>query len=62
MALGLCAACFAAVCLGERINLTLLLHKVIKAAKRIFGAPDFHYYAIADGIAAILERTSKGPL
>lgn len=62
VALVLCAAYFAAVCLGETINLTLLLHKVIKASKRIFGVPAFHYYAIADGIAAILSRTSKGPL
>ncbi len=62
VALVLCAAYFAAVYLGETINLTSLLHKVIRASKRIFGAPDFHYYAIADGIAAILERTSKGPL
>ena len=62
VALVLCSAYFAAVCLGETINLTLLLHKVIKASKRIFGVPAFHYYAIADGIAAILERTSKGPL
>ena len=53
---------FAAVCLGEGLNLRALTHKVIRASKRIFGAPDFHYYAIADGIAAILERTSKGPL
>ena len=30
--------------------------------KVAFGVPAFHYYAIADGIAAILERTSKGPL
>ncbi len=42
--------------------LTLLLCKVIKASKRIFGAPAFHYYAIAAGITAILARTSKGPL
>jgi hypothetical protein len=62
VALVLCAAYFAAVCLGETINLTLLLHKVIKASKRIFGVPQFHYYAIADGIAAILRRCSKGPL
>ncbi len=48
----LCAACFAAVCLGEGLNLRALTHKVIRAAKRIFGSPDFHCCAIADGIAA----------
>jgi hypothetical protein len=62
VALVLCAAYFAAVHLGEGLNLRALTHKVIRAAKRIFGAPDFHYYAIADGIAAILSRCSKGPL
>ncbi len=62
VALALCAAYFGAVHLGERVNLTLLLHKAIRAAKRIFGAPDFHYYATADGVSAILSRASKGPL
>ena len=62
VALVLCAAYFASVHLGEGLNLRALTHRVIKAAKRIFGAPAFHYYAIADGIAAILSRTSKGPL
>ena len=40
------------------MNLALLLHKVIKASKHIFGVPQFHYYAVADGIAGILARTS----
>jgi len=62
VALVLCAAYFAAVHLGEGSNLRALAHNVIKASKRIFGVPVFHYYAIADGIAAILRRSSKGPL
>jgi hypothetical protein len=62
VALALCAAYFAAVHLGEGLNLQVLTHKVIRAAKRIFGVPAFHYYAIADGIAAILSHCSKGPL
>jgi hypothetical protein len=62
VALVLCAAYFAAVHLGEGLNLRALTHGVIRAAKRIFGVPAFHYYAIANGIAAILSRTSKGPL
>ena len=40
------------------MNLTLLLHKVIKASKHILGVPQFRDYAVADGIAAILARTS----
>ena len=62
VALVLCAAYFAAIHLGEGSTLRALTHTVIKAAKRIFGVPAFHYYAIADGIAAILRRCSKGPL
>ena len=62
VALVLCAAYFAAVHLGEALHLRALTHNVIRAAKRIFGVPDFHYHAIADGIAAILSRCSKGPL
>jgi hypothetical protein len=62
VALVLCAAHFAAVHLGEGGSLRALTRTVIRAAKHIFGVPDFHYYAIADGIAAILKRSSKGPL
>ena len=62
VALVLCVAYFAAIHLGEGLSLRALTHNVIKAPKRIFGAPVFHYYAIADGIAAILRRCSKGPL
>jgi hypothetical protein len=61
-ALVLCAAYFAAVYLGESLKLQVLTRRVLKAAKRFFGVPDFHYYALADGIAAILSRSSKGPL
>ncbi len=31
-------------------------------AKRIFGVPDFRYYALADGVSTILGRIGKGPL
>jgi len=27
--------------------------------KRLFGVPDFHYYAIADGIARLFNRCGK---
>lgn len=62
VALVLCAAYFAAVYLGESLKLHVLARRVLKAAKRFFGTPEFHYYALADGIAAILSRSSKGPL
>jgi hypothetical protein len=61
-ALVLCAAYFASVYLGESLKLQVLTRRVLKAAKRFFGVPEFHYYALADGIAAILSRSSKGPL
>jgi len=32
----------------------------MKTAKRIFGIPDFRFYALADGIGKILDRTDKG--
>jgi len=41
VALVLCSAYFAAVHLGEGSNLQALVHKVLGAAKRIFGAPAF---------------------
>ena len=31
-----------------------------QASKRIFGIPDFGYYAIADGIRELLHRYDKG--
>lgn len=35
--------------------LTLPGH-ILRAAKRVFGIPDFHYYAIADGLMSIFMR------
>jgi hypothetical protein len=31
----------------------------LKASKRIFGIPDFRYYAIADGIRELLHRYNR---
>jgi DDE family transposase len=61
MALVLAAVHFAAVHLGTRPKLEIMAVHIIKAAKRIFGVPDFRYYALADGIGKILDRTDKGP-
>jgi hypothetical protein len=58
----LAAAFFAAVHLGENFQLSVLTRHVTRLAKRFFGVPDFHYYALADGIAALLARCGKGPL
>lgn len=59
-ALVLAAAYFAAVYLGTRAKMTILTLNVLKAAKRIFGIPDFRYYALADGIREILTSGGKG--
>jgi hypothetical protein len=62
MALVLASSYFAAVYLGIRAKLQILTAHVLKAAKRIFGIPDFRYYAIADGIRELLNRHNKGIL
>jgi hypothetical protein len=61
-ALVLASSYFAAVYLGMRAKLEILTAHVLKAAKRIFGIPDFRYYAIADGIRELLNRHNKGIL
>lgn len=58
----LAASYFAAVWLGKKTRLNILALHTVHAAKRIFGIPDFRYYALADGIKAIFKRTGKGPL
>lgn len=59
VALVLAAAYFSAAWLGESLKLTVLATRVLKAAKRFFGVPDFHYCALADGIAVLLSRLGK---
>jgi len=58
----LAASYFAAVWLGTKAKLNILAMHAMKAAKRIFGIPDFRYYALADGIKTIFKRIGKGPL
>lgn len=58
----LAAAYFAAVWLGTRTKLNILAMHALNAAKRLFGIPDFRYYALADGISSIFKRIGKGPL
>lgn len=62
MGLVLAASFFAAVYLGFRAKMHILVAHVFKASKRIFGIPDFRYYAIADGIKELLNRYNKGIL
>lgn len=59
VALTLAAAYFAAVWLGEKLRLTVLCRRVAKLAKRFFGVPEFHYYALADGIRTLFARLGR---
>lgn len=55
-ALVIAAAYFAAVWLGESLKLAVLASRVSRVAQRFFGVPEFHYYALADGIGVLLAR------
>jgi len=54
MALVLAVAYFAMVYLGIKTKLRVLACHVLKAARRLFGIPDFRFYALADGIREFL--------
>lgn len=59
VALTLAAAYFAAAWLGEKLRLAVLCRRVAKLAKRFFGVPEFHYYALADGIRTLFARLGR---
>ena len=59
MALIMAVAYFAAVYLAVGIKLRVLAIHVLKGAKRLFGIPDFRFYAIADGIREFLFSQKK---
>ncbi|MBI5750459.1 MAG: transposase [Nitrospinae bacterium] len=56
MPLVLAASYFASVILDTESKLKVAAGYVLRAAKRLFGVPDFHYYAIADGLTSIFMR------
>jgi hypothetical protein len=51
---------FVSVWIGTKVKLEILASHVLQAAKRLFGIPDFRYYAISDGIKNILSRAGQG--
>jgi hypothetical protein len=53
-ALVMVAAYFACVYLEKTVKLKILLQRIYQSAKRIYGIPEFRYYALADGIKQIL--------
>ncbi|HQF98887.1 MAG TPA: transposase [Candidatus Aminicenantes bacterium] len=52
---------FTAVYLGIRIKLRVLSKHLVRAARRVFGIPDFRLYALADGIKQVLFNRTRGP-
>lgn len=59
VAVVLVAVYFSAVWLGESLKLAVLTTRITQAARRFFGVPDFHYYALADGLAVLLSRLGR---
>jgi hypothetical protein len=49
-------AYFAPVLLDTESKLKVMAGYVLKAAKRLFGIPKFHYYSIVDGLTSIFMR------
>jgi len=47
---------FVAVILDQSQKLTIMAGHVLKSAKRVFGIPDFKYYALGDGLSNIFSR------
>lgn len=56
MALILAVFYFVAVILDQTQKLSILAGHILKSAKRVFGIPDFKYYAIGDGLCNIFSR------
>ncbi len=53
---------FTAVRIGMKARLKILAMHLLDAAKRLFGIPNFRYYALADGMKDILHKAAKGTL
>lgn len=62
MALVLAVIFFNACILDHDQRLRIMAHYVEKAAKRLFGVPDFKYYALSDGLSALFSRHPGKPL
>ena len=56
MALLLAVFYFVAIILDQTQKLTVMAGHVLKCAKRVFGIPDFKYYALGDGLSNIFSR------
>jgi hypothetical protein len=56
MALVLAVFYFLAVILDQTQKLTVMAGHILKSAKRVFGIPDFKYYALGDGLSNIFSK------
>jgi hypothetical protein len=56
MALLLVVFYFVAVILDQSQKLTIMTGHILKSAKRVFGIPDFKYYALGDGLCKIFSQ------
>ena len=52
-------AFFTANVIGSRMKLQILATHLITASKRLFGIPDFRFYAIADGIREVCAHSPR---
>ncbi len=59
-ALVLAASFFTAAQIGYKPKMEILALHALNAAGRIFGIPNFRYYALADGIREILSKAALG--
>jgi len=60
MSILMAVAYFTSIYLGLRLKLRVLMRHVLRAARRVFGVPNFGLYALADGIKHFLFNQSKG--
>jgi hypothetical protein len=56
MALLLAVFYFVAIILDQNQKLTVMAGHVLKCAKRVFGIPDFKYFALGDGLSNIFSH------
>jgi hypothetical protein len=60
MVIVMAVAYFAMVVLDSGSKMKVMLGHIYRVVKRVFGIPDFRYYAIADGIMSLLTRHPGG--
>ena len=58
-ALVLAVAYFVMVWIGKSERREVLRTHIVETAKRIYGAPEFFYYALADGIQKLFTRFGR---